>query len=234
MSSGHGHRHSHGISTATMQKLYNDRGVMDNYYRPDTVNKDYDIPYLGGYSVDGKSIYLDRHLPDEVSFEQDGRKYKFRPAETIPYHERFEKAIMDALGWEYSHAHRAANANERRHVMSMGLPWEAYQKSLEPYIKADEHEKLQKCPPDLDMRPYYDPPVDHKLVDHLEKAMDGGDLRKDKKEVRYSQGHKDSHCGPVAKWDGGSCEHFAAPHGCCKVRGYISPSYWCELFEEKK
>ena len=215
-----------------MQKLYNDRAVMDHYYQPWEINRDYDIPYLGGYSVDGKTIYLDRHLPDEITFEQDGRKYKFNPSETIPYHERFEKAVMDTLGWSYSHAHRAANANERRNVLPLGLPWEAYNKSLEPYIKADEHEKLKKCPPDLDMRPYYEPPVDHKLVDHLEKAMDGGDLRKNKKEVNYSPGHKDSHCGPVAKWDGGDCEHFISPHGCCKVRGYINPSYWCKLFEK--
>jgi hypothetical protein len=233
MSSGHHGHQGFGISASTMKKLYDDQHVMQNYYRDYVVNKEYDIPYLGGYSVDGHTVYLDRHLPDEITFEQDGRKYNFRPSETIPYHERFEKAIMDAIGWSYSHAHRAANANERRYVVQLGLPWSEYQKSLEPYIKADEIEKLVKVPPDLDMRPYYDPPVDHKLVDRLEQAMDGGDVRKSKKEVKYSLGHKDSHCGPVAKWKGGDCTHFITPHGCEKVQGYINPTYWCELFKAK-
>ena len=113
------------------------------------------------------------------------------------------------------------------------MPWDQYQKSLEPYIKADEHEKLTKVPSDLDMRPYYDPPVDQKLVDRLERAMDGGDVRKAKKEVNYGLGHKDSHCGPVKEWKGGDCSHFISPHGCEKVRGYINPKYWCELFKAK-
>ena len=27
------------------------------------VSHDYDIPYIAGYSVDGKTIFIDRHLP---------------------------------------------------------------------------------------------------------------------------------------------------------------------------
>jgi hypothetical protein len=28
-----------------------------------SVNHEYDIPYIAGYSVDGKTIFIDRHLP---------------------------------------------------------------------------------------------------------------------------------------------------------------------------
>ena len=28
------------------------------------VSHDYDIPYIAGYSVDGKTIFIDRHLPE--------------------------------------------------------------------------------------------------------------------------------------------------------------------------
>ena len=28
-----------------------------------TVNRDYDIPYIAGYSVDGRTVFIDRHLP---------------------------------------------------------------------------------------------------------------------------------------------------------------------------
>lgn len=177
MSSGHHTHPKFGISTEMLNRLYSDKQVEDNYHRDYTINKDYDLPYLGGFSIDGHTIYFDRHLPDEIGFDLDGKKYKFCPEHTIPYHERFEKAVMDALGWTYSAAHQAANANERRHTTTMGLPWTEYNKALEPYIKADEHEKLKKLPPDLDMRPYLEPPVDHKLVAHMQKIMGHADSK---------------------------------------------------------
>ena len=27
------------------------------------INRDYDIPYIAGYSVDGHTVFIDRHLP---------------------------------------------------------------------------------------------------------------------------------------------------------------------------
>ena len=30
------------------------------------VSHDYDIPYIAGYSVDGKTIFIDRHLPRTI------------------------------------------------------------------------------------------------------------------------------------------------------------------------
>ena len=27
------------------------------------VSRDYDIPYIAGYSLDGHTVYIDRHLP---------------------------------------------------------------------------------------------------------------------------------------------------------------------------
>lgn len=31
--------------------------------RVKVVNREYDIPYIAGYSVDGRTVFIDRHLP---------------------------------------------------------------------------------------------------------------------------------------------------------------------------
>ena len=30
------------------------------------INRDYDIPYIAGYSVDGHTVFIDRHLPRDI------------------------------------------------------------------------------------------------------------------------------------------------------------------------
>lgn len=232
MSSGHTHR-GMGMGSHILEKLLKDREVTQRLYQGHEINRDYDLPYLGGYSVDGKIIYLDRHLPDTVHLEVDGKKYDFDPVRFLRLHESFEKAVMDALGWSYTAAHEAATGYERRGVLAAGVPWQAYQNSMKRFVKVDEHEALQKVPADLDMQPYYTPPVDHKLIDRMEAAMvDGaGPTKHSKKEVNYGKGMAKSHCGPTPIWPKGSCKHFEPPHGCCLVRGYVERRGWCGLYE---
>ncbi len=236
MASGHsfygsGVGYGMGMGRQTLERLMRNPEVMSRLFQPSEVNRDYDIPYLGGISVDAKTVYLDRHLPNQLTLDVDGRRHTFDPAPFICAHERFEKAVMDGVGWEYPHAHEAANGYERRHVILAGLPWRDYQKSLEPFIKADEKEALEKVPGNLEMRPYLAPPVDNALIARMEKAMGGSKARKHSKaDVRYGEGMATSHCGPVAKWPHGACEHFEAPNSCQLVRGYIKPSGWCGLW----
>lgn len=47
-----------------------ERAVKDILSRA-TLDRTWDIPYLAGYSRDGKTIYIDRHLP--VSFKSGSR-----------------------------------------------------------------------------------------------------------------------------------------------------------------
>lgn len=49
-------------------------------------------------------------------------------------------------------------------------------------------------------------------------------MKKDKKDVRYSDGMKARHCGV--------CEYYDN-HTCAKVKGKIQPSKWCTLFKRK-
>lgn len=232
MSSGH-HHHGMGIHTHTFEKLLKDPGVRQRLFKNHFVNREYDIPYLGGYSKDGDTIFFDRHLPDKIEFQLDGKKHSFSPFQFLERHEAFEKAVMDALGWKYSAAHEAATAYERRAVVAAGLPWPEYQRSYKPYIKADEHEAIKKIPKDLDLRPYLEPPVDQALVARIETAMEGGgsEGKHKKGEVEYSDGHPGSHCGPTDKWPKGYCAHFISPHSCEEVIGYINPTKWCKLFK---
>ena len=117
---------------------------------------------------DGKTIYVDRHLPEKLEYHHDGKQRDYDPRRFLIDHESMEKALIDAFGWRYAHAHEAATAYERRHVLQSGLLWQPYQDAYRPYIKADEHEKLKKVPAELDLTPYEDSP---KLLHHLQKVM---------------------------------------------------------------
>jgi hypothetical protein len=228
MSTGHSHP-DHGentyLSTITLDRLLKNPDVKAEMYGLKKIDRSFDLPYLGGYSEDGGTIYIDRHFPEELTYEDDGHKRKFNPTPHIVDHETFEKALIDVLGWDYWHSHHAANAYERRGVLKAGLFWLPYNKVLTPFEKADEHEKLVKIPKDLDLTPYKAPPVDHKLLAHLEAAMGKG--KKDKKSVDYEPIAK------MAKHQCKGCEHFVKPNSCALVKGYISPGAWCKLWSKK-
>lgn len=236
MSAGHGHSgdlDTAPLSTAALNRVLADPAVSSRLATYHDINRDYDLPYLAGYSKDGKTIYIDRHLPSELSYELDGQRKVFDPTNFVCLHEIMEKACIDGLGWHYYHAHAAANGYERRGVLTSGMMWGPYNKALEPCIKTNEHEKLKSMPPDLDLTPYLARPVDQRLIAHIEKAMGGNYTnKKNKNEVAYSGGHPTSHCGPTTKWPRGSCSHFVGPSSCELVRGYIDPKYWCELWED--
>jgi hypothetical protein len=51
--------------------LMMDRALDAVVRRAKTLDRKHDIPYLAGYSKDGKTIYIDRHMPS--SFRYAGR-----------------------------------------------------------------------------------------------------------------------------------------------------------------
>ena len=59
-----------------------------------------------------------------------------------------------------------------------------------------------------------------------------------KREVNYSLGHNDSHCGKVFEDDNGYCKNYRKgddTHGTCAlVEGKIKPVYWCEKFAKAR
>jgi hypothetical protein len=128
-----------------------ERAVKDILSRT-TLDRTWDIPYLAGYSRDGKTIYIDRHLP--VSFKSGGKVIytdKF-----LILHEALEKAVIDKLGLVYQHAHQLALREEEAAVRAFGISWREYSDFMDLYIKEAADERLTRIPPNLDIKPYRD------------------------------------------------------------------------------
>ena len=108
----------------------------------------YDVPYLCGYSMDGKKIYFDRHL-DPILNGKDITKF-------LKLHEYSEKALLDIFNMDYQQAHHIASHLEHQAVTAAGIKWSAYDAYLKPLIKRVSVEDLTTVPPDLDLEPYVD------------------------------------------------------------------------------
>lgn len=132
----------------------------------------YDIPYLAGYSNDGRTIFIDRSLGPWV--------YERLTRPTSPFlalHEHSEKSVADALvearGRElerllillrmthaddrvYFHSHGVAAALEeyavRMQFGQAGLA--AYKEFMRGEIAKVEDERIRRVPTTLDMLPY--------------------------------------------------------------------------------
>jgi hypothetical protein len=116
------------------------------------VNSDYDIPYIAGYSVDGRTVFIDRHLPK--TFRWLMKTVRVEPF--ILTHEIVEKALLDELRLHYLHAHQIAVRAERDAVKAAGIPWWVYQGFMKKHEKAIEKERIERVPSSLDLTPYRD------------------------------------------------------------------------------
>ena len=116
------------------------------------VNRKFDVPYLAGYSKDGKTIYIDRDLPG--TFSSKGRRCPAHPF--VILHESVEKALVDQLGLVYQHAHQIALRVEQAAVRDAGVSWRQYDAFMQKYIKLAEDRPDLRIPPDLDLKPYRD------------------------------------------------------------------------------
>jgi hypothetical protein len=110
------------------------------------------VPYLAGYSLDGKTIYIDRHMPRAF-------KLRGRSVETDRFlilHEEVEKSLIDQLGLHYLHAHQIATRAEEAAVRAAGIKWRDYDRFMQEHVKTIGDERLTKVPKDLDLKPYRD------------------------------------------------------------------------------
>lgn len=119
---------------------------------PYTVDESFDLPFLAGYSKDGKTIFIDRHLAQAAPM-----------IDQLPYstwmmalveHELSEKEAIDE-GMTYQQAHiKVATPREHLVLKALRADPNEYEKELRPYIKAAEHERITKPPKSLDCTPY--------------------------------------------------------------------------------
>lgn len=130
------------------------------------LDRSHDIPYLAGYSLDGKTIYIDRHLPKSF-------RYRGRDIEVDRYlilHEEVEKTLIDQLDLHYLHAHQIATRAEEAAVHADRVAWRAYDRFMQKYVKSIGDERLKKIPDDLDLKPYRDY-HDYDLLQRMDRAL---------------------------------------------------------------
>jgi hypothetical protein len=145
------------ISTLMM-----DRALDAIMRRVKSLDRKHDIPYLAGYSKDGKTIYIDRHMPPTFRYER-------RDINTDRYlilHEEVEKTLIDQLNLHYLHAHQIASRAEQAAVRAAGISWHAYDRFMQDNVKHIGDERLTKVPADLDLKPYRDE-HDYELVQRM-------------------------------------------------------------------
>ena len=152
-----------------VSSLMMDRALDAVVRRAKIIDREHDIPYLAGYSVDGKTIYIDRHMPKTMS-------YAGRAIETDRYlilHEEVEKTLIDQLGLHYLHAHQIASRAEQAAVRAAGVRWRDYDRFMQRYVKRIGDERLSKVPADLDLKPYRDE-HDFDLLRRMQAAIGQG------------------------------------------------------------
>ena len=157
-----------------VSSLMLDRALDAILRRVKKLDRTHDVPYLAGYSQDGKTIYIDRHLPRTMA-------YKGRQVEVDRYlimHEEVEKTLIDQLGLHYLHAHQIATRAEEAAVRADGILWRDYDRFMQKYVKHIGDERLVRVPEDLDLKPYRDE-HDFDLIERMRKALTTKDLRSD-------------------------------------------------------
>ena len=146
--------------------------TLDAILRRVTLRRDCDIPYLAGYSQDGRTIYIDRHLPP--TFTDKGRTVEVD--RYLILHEAVEKSLIDELDLHYLHAHQIATRAEESAVRADRISWRAYDAFMQQFVKSVGDERLTHVPADLDLKPYRDE-HDRDLIARIEKAEGPGAVR---------------------------------------------------------
>ena len=116
------------------------------------LDREHDVPYLAGYSRDGKTIYIDKDLPKSFTTRAAKRVAVDR---FLILHEAVEKTLIDELDLVYQHAHQIALRAEQAAVRAAGVPWDEYDRFMARYIK-EADDVIDRLPADLDIKPYRD------------------------------------------------------------------------------
>lgn len=127
--------------------------ALDNAF---TLSRDYHIPYVAGYSKDGKTLYIDKRMPDGYEAESGKLKGQWVPTDRfLMLHEAVEKILLDRLK-VYQLCHQIALRVEEAVVKADGVDWDEYNDFMAHWIEVIEDEGYTDLPPDLDETPYLD------------------------------------------------------------------------------
>ena len=130
------------------------------------INTDYSIKYTGGYSVDGKRIFLDKNFPKLIVVSN---KIIDTVESIAKHHEVTEKWLVD-FGYSYAYSHRLATSIEKDFIRFLKVKWEAYDKEVGKYLHENYNRKLENTPLDLDLLPYIES-KDSKALKEIKDSM---------------------------------------------------------------
>jgi hypothetical protein len=175
-----------------VSSLMMDRALDAVVRRAKVIDRNHDIPYLAGYSRDGKTIYIDRHMPVVWKY----RKREINTDRYLILHEEVEKTLIDQLKLHYLHAHQIATRAEQAAVRAAGIAWRDYDRFMQKYVKEIGDERLTKVPEDLDLKPYRDE-HDTDLLERMAGAIERGFLPPNVKS-EHLQGKVKQHLASIA------------------------------------
>ena len=93
------------------------------------LDRRHDIPYFAGYSRDGKTIYIDRHMPKWFTFQAR----RINTDRFLILHKSVEKALIDHLGLRSSPV-RVLTAQPRSRLKLGGTTdWAACRRASHPF-----------------------------------------------------------------------------------------------------
>jgi menaquinone-dependent protoporphyrinogen IX oxidase len=165
-----------------VSSLMLDRALDAIVRRVKKLDRAHDIPYLAGYSRDGKTIYIDRHMPKVMKF----RGQEVDTDRFLILHEEVEKTLIDQLDLHYLHAHQIATRAEEAAVRAAGIRWRDYDRFMQKYVKKIGDEQLKKVPADLDLKPYRDE-HDFDLMQRMSDCVAAGKVPKSIDAVRVKR-----------------------------------------------
>lgn len=173
MSSGHTEtRQKVKVSDAFLMKVAEHPSLQAAVKEAKRIDNTHDVPYLGGISKDGKTVYIDRRLPRY----QDFAGKRMDVWKHIALHEAVEHALMTGLvpddhrlttdpkkaaegprkKLDYQKAHHIATRIEEAGVRHDGFSVAKYRARLRPWIRTADAESVKNPPPDLYEKPYTD------------------------------------------------------------------------------
>ena len=149
-----------------------DRAIDAMVRRVKKVDYDHDIPYVAGYSNDGQTVFIDRHLPR--TFRYQGRSVAVE--RYLIVHEEVEKTLIDRLGLDYLHAHEIATRAEKAAVCAAHISWQSYDRFMQHYVRVMHDKPLSRIPADLDLTPYREE-HDTELMARMKEAIRASSLK---------------------------------------------------------
>lgn len=153
MSSGDEDDHIHRPAKESIQDKYAQHPQLLRYMKePYNWDATFKVPYIGGISKDGKTVYGDRRFPWMQVIQ--GKHINF--SRIVAVHERFEWWLVHNLGMKYDPAHIWANTAESLAVEAEGITYKQYDYPFPKWLKVTEKGPFDDLPPDLDPYPYFD------------------------------------------------------------------------------